>query len=143
MTAEGPESVQPADWPAPKGYSNAIRVPAGRDLLFLAGQIGWDASGRLVGDDLVSQFRQALANCVRLVEEAGGRREDLVRLTMFCRDKGDYLAHTGPIGAAYREVMGRHFPCMSLVEVADLVEAGALIEIEGTAALAPSGGGAG
>ncbi len=135
MTADGLEIIQPSDWPAPRGYSNAIRVPAGQDLLFLAGQIGWDATGKLAGPDLTRQFRQALANVVRLVEAAGGRPTDIVRLTMFCKDKRDYLGEQAPIGAAYREIMGRHFPCMSLVEVANLVETGALIEIEATAAL--------
>lgn len=131
------ETVQPEEWPRPKGYSNAMRVPAGRDLLFLAGQIGWDAEEQMVGDDFVSQFSQALTNVVTLVELAGGRVEDIVRLTVFCVDTADYLSDPKTVGQAYRSVMGRHFPVMSLVQVAGLVEDGALLEVEATAALLP------
>jgi enamine deaminase RidA (YjgF/YER057c/UK114 family) len=141
MDADPLECVEPADWPRPRGYANAVRVPAGRDLLFMAGQIGWDARGKLVGDDLVSQFGQALRNCVRLVEEAGGNAGHIVRLTMYCTDRLAYLDATGPIGEVYREVMGKHFPTMSLVEVAGLVEEGACIEIEAIAALPARAGG--
>lgn len=135
------EIIQPSEWLRPKGYSNAIRVPAGRDLLFLAGQIGWDAAEELAGADFLSQFRQALANIVTLVRQAGGEIEDIVRLTVFCVDTADYLANQKAVGEAYRSVMGRHYPVMSLVRVAGLVEAGALLEIEATAALLPQHGG--
>jgi enamine deaminase RidA (YjgF/YER057c/UK114 family) len=135
------EFIQPSDWPRPKGYANAIRVPAGRDLLFLAGQIGWGADGDLAGSDFLPQFRQALANVVTLVRQAGGEVEDIVRLTIFCIDKADYLADPKAVGEVYRGAMGRHFPVMSLVQVAALVEPGALVEIEATAAL-PSPGSA-
>jgi enamine deaminase RidA (YjgF/YER057c/UK114 family) len=136
------EVVQPADWPRPRGYANALRVPAGRDLLFMAGQVGWDSQGRLVGPDFVSQFGQALRNCVTLVEAAGGHVGDIVRFTMFCTDKQAYLTNTPSIGAVYREVMGHHYPTMSLVEVKGLIEDGACIEIEATAALSAGKAGA-
>ena len=135
MDAEPLERVQPVDWPRPRGYANALKVPAGRDLLFMAGQIGWDSAGKLVGSDLVSQFGQALRNCVTLVEAAGGQAGDIVRLTMFCTDKQAYLENTGAIGTVYRDVMSDHYPAMSLVEVSALIENGARIEIEATAAL--------
>jgi len=136
MSDPGPplETIQPEEWPRPKGYSNAIRVPAGRDLLFLAGQIGWDAEEQMVGDDFVSQFGQALSNVVTLVKLAGGEIEDIVRLTVFCVDTADYLSDPKAVGQAYRSVMGRHYPVMSLVQVAGLVEDGALLEVEATAA---------
>lgn len=134
------EVVLPKGWPRPRGYANGLRIPAGRDLLVLAGQIGWDASEHIVGPGFVEQFRQALANVLALVEAAGGRAEDIVRLTMFCADREAYLAALPEVGAAYREVLGRHYPTMSLVQVAGLVEPGAQIEIEATAALEPRAG---
>lgn len=129
--------VQPEGWPRPKGYTNAWRVPAGHDLLVLAGQIGWDADERLVGPGFVEQFEQALANCVTLVRAAGGEREHIVRLTMFCADRAAYLDALDEVGASYRRVMGRHFPAMTMVEVAALIEPGAIIEIEAVAAVPP------
>lgn len=136
----GLEPVLPEGWPRPSGYSNALRVDGSRDLLFLAGQIGWDASQRLVSDDFVEQFEQALRNCVTLVEAAGGAAADIVRLTMYCSDRRAYLDALERVGEAYRRVMGRHYPTMSLVEVAALVEEGARIEIEATAAIPPRSG---
>ncbi len=129
--------VLPEGWRRPRGYSNGIRVPAGRDLLFVAGQIGWDESQRLVSVDFALQFERALRNCVAVVEAAGGCSADIVRLTMYCSDRADYLSHLAEVGAAYRRVMGSHYPSMSLVQVAALIEAGASIEIEATAALQP------
>ena len=137
--ADRMESILPPGWPRPKGYSNAWRVPAGRDLLFLAGMVGWDEHERLAGPDFVAQFERALANCLALVETAGGGAGDIVRLTMFCTDRRQYLDRLPEVGAAYRRVMGRNYPAMSLVQVAALVEPGALIEIEATAALPPAG----
>lgn len=133
-----PSAIQPEGWPRPSGYSHAFRAPAGRDLLFLAGQVGWDLNGRFPGRDFVAQFEQALVNCRALVEAAGGRAEDIVRLTMFCTDKRAYLDRLADVGAAYRRVLGRHYPAMSLVQVAALVESEALIEIEATAAVPPA-----
>ncbi|HTE06539.1 MAG TPA: RidA family protein [Planctomycetota bacterium] len=134
------ETIVPSGWPRPRGYSQAVRVPAGRELLFVAGQIGWDASEQLVGADFPAQFEQALRNCVTVVQAAGGGAGDIVRLTMYCTDRGVYLRHLREVGIAYRRIMGEHYPCMSLVQVAALVEQGAQIEIEATAALAPETG---
>jgi enamine deaminase RidA (YjgF/YER057c/UK114 family) len=127
--------VQPAGWPRPSGYANGV-VAEGR-LVSIAGQIGWDASGRLCSDDLVEQARQALANVVAVVEAAGGRPEHLVRLTWYVVDKREYQAARAAVGRVYREVMGGHYPAMTLVQVADLLEDGAKVEIEATAVIPP------
>ena len=145
-SARAVDIVLPAGWKRPSGYSNGVRVPAGRELVFVAGQIGWDESGRLVGPGFVEQFERALRNCVTVVEAAGGGPGDVVRLTLYCRDRRDYQTQLREIGQAYRRVMGEHYPAMSLVEVAGLLEEGARVEIEATAALAPAaspGGGRG
>jgi enamine deaminase RidA (YjgF/YER057c/UK114 family) len=127
---------QPAGWAAPKGYTNGILVEGAPRLLFVAGQVAWDAEQRLVGaGDFVAQFDQALRNVVAVVAEAGGLPQHIARLTIFVTDKTLYLARAKEVGAAYREVVGRHFPAMSLVQVAGLLEDGALVEIEATAAL--------
>lgn len=139
--ADGLQVVLPEGWKRPRGYSNGLRVSAGRDLLFVSGQVAWDESGRLIDSGFVGQFERALRNCVTVVEAAGGRAADIVRLTMFCRDRHDYLSHLSEVGLAYRRIMGSHYPSMSLVEVAALLEDGARIEIEATAALAGSADG--
>jgi enamine deaminase RidA (YjgF/YER057c/UK114 family) len=133
-------SVQPVQWPRPKGYANGWRVPAGRDILFVAGQIGWNAEERIESDDFVDQFEQALRNCVAVVESAGGSASDIVRFTMFCIDTQVYADRIKDVGESYRRVMGRHFPVMSLLKVAGLLQEGAQIEIEATAALQPDCG---
>lgn len=125
--------IEPEGWRRPRGYSNGM-VASGR-FLAVSGQIGWDAQERLVGPDLVSQARQALRNVVAVVEAAGGRPEHVVRLTWYLTDRAAYLASGPALGAAYREVMGRHFPAMSAVQVVALVETGAVVEIEATAIL--------
>ena len=135
----GPTSVNPAGLGAPRGYSNGMLAPAGSRLLFVAGQIGWDERQQLVGDGFVEQFGQALANVVTVVREAGGRPEHLARLTIYVADRHEYLAALEEIGAVYRGIMGRHYPAMALVEVKALLEPGAKVEIEGTAALPPAG----
>jgi enamine deaminase RidA (YjgF/YER057c/UK114 family) len=126
-------TLQPAGWAAPKGYANGIEA-RGR-LVVVGGQIGWDAHERLVGPDLAGQTRQALANVVAVLAEAGGRPEHLVRLTWYVTDLSAYRASRPAIGAAYREVLGRHYPAMALVQVVGLVEPGALVEIEATAVI--------
>ena len=107
----------------------------GSRILFIAGQVGWDREQHLVGENFVAQFEQALANVVLVVRSAGGGRRDIARLTIYVTDKTEYLADLVAIGEVYRRVMGRHFPAMALVEVAGLVEPGAKVEIEGTAAI--------
>ncbi len=124
-------TLQPDGWPRPSGYANGVSA-VGRTI-FVAGQIGWDASQQVVGADIVSQTRQALRNIVAVLDADGARPEHIVRLTWFITDRRAYLAHTTEIGAAYREVIGRHFPAMSVVEVSALMEKGAIVEIEATA----------
>jgi enamine deaminase RidA (YjgF/YER057c/UK114 family) len=125
--------INPPGLPPPRGYSNGV-VAEGR-MLFVAGQIGWNESSRLVGDRFVDQFDQALANVLTVVQAAGGAPESVSRLTIFITDKGQYLSATEEIGQRYRARMGRHYPAMSLVEVKALLEPGALVEIEATAVI--------
>ncbi len=123
--------LQPKGWASPQGYANGIAAE-GR-LVFIAGQIGWDAEARIVSDDLVAQVEQALKNIVAVLAEAGGAPHHLVRLTWYVTDKAGYVARRKEIGAAWRRVIGRHYPAMSLLVVAGLLEEGAQVEIEATA----------
>jgi enamine deaminase RidA (YjgF/YER057c/UK114 family) len=118
------------------GYSNGMLAPAGARILFVAGQIGWNRERKLVDGGFVAQFEQALANAVAVVVAAGGEASDVARLTIFVVEKGEYLNSLSAVGAAYRRVLGRHYPAMSLVEVRGLLEPGARVEIEATAAIA-------
>jgi enamine deaminase RidA (YjgF/YER057c/UK114 family) len=128
---DGP--VQPPGWAAPRGYSNGYVVDG---VLFIAGQIAWDAECRLVGEgDMGAQFAQALANVRAVLDAAACPPERVGRVTVYVTDKRAYLAATGAIGAAWRTHIGRHYPAMALVQVADLLEEGALVEIEATAVL--------
>lgn len=133
------EIIHPVGWKAPRGYSNGILAPAGARTLYIAGQVAWDKQQRLVGEaDFAQQFRQALSNVARVVQEAGGTSANLVRLTVYVTDKQAYLASTRELGAIWREVIGSWYPAMALVEVAGLLEVGALVEIEGTAVIPAS-----
>ncbi|MBL8996537.1 MAG: RidA family protein [Gemmatimonadetes bacterium] len=123
--------LQPKGWTPPRGYSNGVSA-SGR-LIFVSGMIGWDASAALVARDLVGQAAQALRNIVAVLAEDGARPEHVVRLTWYVTDHAAYLQAAEALGAAYREVMGRHFPAMSVVEVSALMERDALVEIEATA----------
>jgi enamine deaminase RidA (YjgF/YER057c/UK114 family) len=125
--------LQPEGWPRPRGFAHGV-VAEGR-MVFVAGMIGWDAAGEFAGDDLPAQVRQALANVLAVLAEAGGGPEHVARLTWYVTDRDEYNAAQKEIGAAYREVMGRHFPAMAVVEVSGLVEARAKVEIEATAVL--------
>jgi len=127
------EFLQPKNWLPPKGYSNGV-VAEGRQV-FVAGQIGWSACGELVSDDFVAQAERALANIVEVLAEAGGEPRHVTRLTWFVTDKPAYVARQKEIGEAYRRVIGRHFPAMSLIVVAGLLEPGAKVEIEATAVI--------
>lgn len=129
--------LQPAEWPKPKGYANGMAA-RGR-LVFVSGQVGWDANGRFVSPTLAGQVGQALRNIVRVVREAGGEPQHLVRLTWFVLSRDAYYAELKAIGAEYQAVLGRHFPTMSVVEVRALMETQALVEIEATAVVAESG----
>lgn len=126
--------INPEALGAPKGYSNGILAQPGR-LLFVAGQIGWDSDQKLVGTDFVAQFEQALKNVMVVVNAAGGQAEDICRLTLYVVDKRVYMDAIREVGRTYRAVMGKHFPTMALVQVADLLEPGAQVEIEATAVI--------
>jgi enamine deaminase RidA (YjgF/YER057c/UK114 family) len=127
--------INPPGLAEPVGYANAVATRGGR-LLVLAGQTGMDASGAIAAPgDLVAQFSRALANLQAVVEAAGGRMTDIVKLTLFVTDAAAYRAQLKPIGAAYRAVFGRYFPAMTLVEVKGLFDPQALVEIEGLAVL--------
>lgn len=125
--------IQPDGWLPAKGYSNGILSRDG--TLHIGGQIGWDANKNFVSEEFVGQMKQALANIADIVIAAGGQVSDVTRLTWFVTDKDDYLARQSEVGAAYREVFGKHFPAMSVVVVAGLIEDAALVEIEATAHL--------
>jgi enamine deaminase RidA (YjgF/YER057c/UK114 family) len=125
------ETLQPQEWPRPKGYANGMAA-RGR-MIFVSGQVGWDGQGQFASDVLCDQVKQALRNIVRVLEEAGADPSHVVRLTWFVLSRDAYLREVREIGAAYREVMGKHFPAMSVVEVRGLVEQRALVEIEATA----------
>jgi NAD(P)-dependent dehydrogenase (short-subunit alcohol dehydrogenase family) len=130
------EIVQPPGWKQPRGYSNGVAIPAGARLVAIAGQVAWDAEEKLVGaGDFVAQFRQAISNVVAVVRAAGGAPEHIVSLTVFVTDKQRYLASTRALGAVWREVVGPHYPAMALIEIAGLIEEGALLEIQGLAAI--------
>lgn len=123
--------LHPEGWPRPAGYAHGI-VATGRQV-FVSGQIGWTPAGQFEALDLPGQVGQALRNVIAVLGEAGAGPEHVVRMTWYVVDRRDYLASAGAIGTVYREVMGRHFPAMSVVEVAALLEKQALVEIEVTA----------
>ena len=127
------EFLQPPGWVKPRGYSNGV-VARGRQV-FIGGQIGWDGQCRFTSADFVAQARQALANIVAILAEAGGKPEHVVRLTWYVMDKREYVASYPQLGKAYREVMGRHYPAMTAVQVAALVEDAARVEIEAEAVI--------
>ena len=129
------EPVEPEGWPRAKGYADGMLAPAGARILFVAGQIGWDGNRKLVGGDFAAQFAQALANVVAVVRAAGGKPEHVARVTLYVTDKRQYVAAREAIGASWREIVGRHYPAMAMVEVSGLLEPGALVEIEATAAI--------
>ena len=123
--------LHPKHWAAAKGFSNGIAAE-GRQI-FVAGQVGWTAQQQFESDDFVAQVEQALKNIVEVLAEADARPEHIVRLTWYVLDKAEYVARVREVGQAYRRVLGRHFPAMTLVQVAGLVEDRAKVEIEATA----------
>lgn len=129
------EPINPQALGAPRGYSNGMLAPAGGRLLAIAGQIAWNEQQELVSDDFAAQFAQALGNVVAVVEEAGGQAGDIAQLTIYVVDRFVYVRQLKQVGAAYRELMGKHFPTMALVEVKALLEPGAQVEIQGLAVL--------
>jgi enamine deaminase RidA (YjgF/YER057c/UK114 family) len=125
--------LQPPGWARAKGFSNGIA--ASGKLVFVAGQIGWTGECKWESWDFAGQFRQALLNILAVLKEAGGEPQHIVRLTWYVLDKQEYLSSLKEVGAAYRELMGRHFPTMAVVQVSGLVEDDARLEIEATAVI--------
>ena len=125
--------LQPPGWPRPRGYANGVAAQ-GR-LVFVAGQIGWDATQTIVSDDIVQQVRQTLANTLAVLREAGAGPQHVTRMTWYVTDKREYLARARELGEAYRTLMGRHYPAMAVVEVSALMEDRAKVEIETTAVI--------
>jgi enamine deaminase RidA (YjgF/YER057c/UK114 family) len=124
-------TLQPDGWLAPKGYANGISARG--QQIFVGGQIGWNAQCQFESDDLVAQVQQTLSNCLAVLQSGGADASHIVRMTWYLKDKKEYLARLKEIGAVYRAVVGRHYPAMSAVQVADLVEDRAQVEIEITA----------
>jgi enamine deaminase RidA (YjgF/YER057c/UK114 family) len=133
MSEDKFDILQPKHWLPPKGYANGIAAQ-GRQV-FVAGQIGWDAQGKIVSGDFVAQVEQALSNIVQVLAQGGGEPRHIVRMTWYLTDKAEYIACQKDIGAAYRRVIGKHFPAMTAVVVAGLLEPGAQVEIEATAVI--------
>lgn len=125
------EILQPPGWARPRGYANGVAATG--KTIYVSGMIGWDEQGVFRTADFVGQVRQALANVVAVLAEAGARPEHIVRMTWYVVDKREYVAAYSQIGVAYREVIGRHYPAMTAVEVGALMEARAKVEIEATA----------
>jgi len=125
--------LQPRGWANPVGYANGIEA-RGR-VVFIAGQVGWDAAQKFHSEDLAPQFEQALANVLAVLAEAGGRAEHICRMTAYCCDKPAYLAARPALGRIWRSLMGRHFPAMSMIFVADLLDVPGKIELEATAVI--------
>ena len=131
------QTLLPPGWAPPIGYSNGVAVDAGR-IVFVAGQVGWNARQQFERTDFVGQFDQALANVLGVLAQAGGRSEHVCRITAYCRDKPAYVAARPALGEVWRRHMGRHFPAMSMIFVADLLDRPAVIELEATAVV-PAG----
>ncbi len=136
LTATGApmQILHPPDWLPPIGYANGISVPAGR-IVFIAGQVGWNAEQRFQSEELVPQFEQALKNILAILAQAGGAPNHICRLTAFCIDKPAYLAGRRELGRIWKSLMGNHFPAMSMIFVADLLDTPAKIELEATAVI--------
>ena len=125
--------LQPPDWPRPKGYANG--VSARGTMVFLSGVVGWNAQGEFASSDFVAQVRQALLNITEILRQAQASPEHIARMTWYVLDKNEYMSATKEVGTVYREIIGRHYPAMTVVEVSGLVEAGARVEIEVTAVI--------
>ena len=127
--------LHPKAWKAPVGYANGIEA-SGR-MVFVAGQVGWDAEQVFHSEKLAEQFEQALGNVLAVLAEAGGRPEHICRMTAYCCDKPAYLAARGELGRIWKRLMGRHYPAMSMIFVADLLDSPGKIELEATAVIPP------
>ena len=124
----------PEGWDAPVGYSNGVSVPAGR-IVFVAGQVGWDARQKFHSEEVAPQFEQALENVLAVLAEAGGRPEHICRMTAYCSDKPAYMAARKDLGPIWRRLMGRHYPAMSMIFVSALLDEPGKIELEATAVI--------
>jgi enamine deaminase RidA (YjgF/YER057c/UK114 family) len=124
----------PEGWAQPIGYANGIEATPGK-IIFLAGQVGWDADQKFQSEELVPQFEQALLNVLQVLAAAGGRPEHICRITAYCTDKRAYLDGRGELGRIWRRLMGRHYPAMTLVFVVDLLDHPAKVELEATAVI--------
>lgn len=128
------ETILPEGWVQPKGYANGILAAKGR-VLFMAGQVGWSADEKFGSEQLIPQFEQALKNIIAIVKTAGGKPTDICRMTCFCKDRNQYLEKRKELGKVWKELMGNHYPCMSMIFVVDLLDHPAVIEIEATAVI--------
>ena len=128
--------LHPRDWKPPVGYANGIA--ASGTIVFVAGQVGWDAAQVFRSEEIVPQFQQALENVIAVLAEAGGRPEHICRMTAYCCDKRAYLAARAELGRIWRRLMGRHYPAMSMIFVSDLLDSPGKIELEATAVI-PTG----
>lgn len=125
--------LQPPSWARPKGFSNGVAAKG--QMIFVSGMVGWDADGKFVSNEFVGQARQALKNIVEVLAEAKAKPEHITRMTWYVTDKSEYLAASKELGAVYREIVGGHYPAMTAVEVAGLIEEQAKVEIEVTAVI--------
>ena len=125
-------TLLPEGWPRPKGYANGI-VASGQSMIFCGGQIGWNSEEQFVAQDFLGQLEQALKNVLAVLQSAGAGPEHMTRMTWYIVDRQQYLDNLREVGRIYREIMGKHFPAMSVVEVSALIESEALVEIEVTA----------
>jgi enamine deaminase RidA (YjgF/YER057c/UK114 family) len=124
--------LHPKGWAPAVGYANGIAVSGGK-LVFVAGQVGWSAEQKFASEELAPQFEQALKNVLAVLDEAGGKPEHICRITAFCCDKPAYLAARKDLGRIWKGLMGKHFPCMSMIFVSDLLDSPGKIELEATA----------
>lgn len=137
MSTSPHKFLQPAGWPRAKGYSNGVAAIG--ETIFVGGMVGWNEKEQFETDDFASQFRQVLLNIVAVLNEAGAKPEHIVRMTWFIGDKQQYLSAQKEMGAAYRDIIGRHYPAMAVIEVKGFIEDGAMLEIEATAVIPKSG----
>jgi len=127
------QTLLPEGWKAPIGYANGIKIPASGHLILVAGQVGWTADQIFESEDLSDHFAQALENVLDVVTQGGGKPADICRITAFCTDKDAYLASRRELGAIWRRLIGNHYPAMSMIFVADLLDHPGKIELEATA----------
>jgi len=129
------QTLLPEGWAAPIGYSNGIKTPPGGHTIYIAGQVGWSADQVFASEDLAPQFEQALKNVLAVLATGGGGPEHICRMTVYCCDKPEYLASRKHLGAIWRDLMGTHYPAMSMIFVSDLLDHPGKVELEATAVI--------